>query len=137
MKTENKTSHKSSMVHLGAKGLLSAFLLMNVGMYLFKTPDIVAAFETFGYPSYLVYPLAAAKFMGMLALWLPVPATLRTFAYAGFTYNFILAAVAHLAVGDTQVAPAVIAFALLVTSFATRHSKSSETLGAMPVPSNA
>src|SRR5262249_12786292 len=53
-----------------------------------------------GYPAYFGALLGVAKLLGALALVVPVPRTVREWAYAGLTFDVIAAAVSILAVGD-------------------------------------
>lgn len=98
-------------------GLLSAMLLMSAGMYLFKTDDISALFTSFGYPTYLIFPLAFAKIAAVAALWIPKLDKLKQWAYSALFFEFILAFFAHYMVGDGEQMGAVLALVLLLTSF--------------------
>jgi hypothetical protein len=52
-----------------------------------------------GYPEYFITLLVSFKVLGALALIIPqVPARLKEWAYAGFTFNFISALVSNWAV---------------------------------------
>lgn len=42
-------------------GLLSLLLLMSAGMYVFDHNTVSEMFVSFGYPTYIIYPLAIAK----------------------------------------------------------------------------
>jgi hypothetical protein len=55
-----------------------------------------------GYPDYFTCMLGVAKLLGVLALLLPVPRGLREWAYAGFAFDVIGAAVSLLASGQAQ-----------------------------------
>ena len=88
--------NKSKIVYYASTGLLSVFMLMSAGMYFFKHADIVEAFTALGYPVYLIYPLAIAKLLGLTAIWTRISPTLKSLAYAGFFYDFLLAGSAHL-----------------------------------------
>lgn len=53
-----------------------------------------------GYPAYFGVMLTVFKVLGALALIIPqIPHTLKEWAYAGFTFDFIAASVSHWAVG--------------------------------------
>jgi len=108
---------RNTIIYVVATGLLSALMLMSAGMYLFNHGQIVEAFTALGYPTYLIYPLAAAKLLGLVAIWSGFSPLLRNLAYAGFFYDFLLAAGAHLAVGDGQAGMAIGALVLLGASF--------------------
>jgi len=75
-----------------------------------------------GYPAYLMTILGVAKLAGVGALVLPVPPVLKEWAYAGFSFDLLGAAVSHAVVGDPVFAIvkplAVLAVAAL--SYATR-----------------
>lgn len=97
--------------------LFSALMLFSVVNYFFNYPMVVEGFTTLGYPTYLIYPLAIAKLLGVAALWMRGLDTLTTIAYAGFFYNILLAFFAHLMVGDGQQWGALVAFVLVAVSF--------------------
>jgi len=106
------------LIYWTATGLLSVMMVMSASMYIFKHKDIVKAFETLGHPSYIIYPLALAKFLGILTIIVRPSEVLKHFAYAGFFFNFLLAAAAHLSVGDGDAIGAIFALVLLAISFA-------------------
>ncbi|PWJ40090.1 DoxX family protein [Sediminitomix flava] len=98
-------------------GLLTALMLMSAGMYIFNNAEITKAFESFGFPTYIIYPLAAAKILGLVAIWTKLSTTLKEWAYAGFFFNFTLAAAAHIMIGDGEQGGAIVALILLFTSY--------------------
>jgi hypothetical protein len=98
-------------------GLLSALLLFSVSNYVLQNEMIREAFEGFGYPVYMVYPLAVLKVIGLAVLLVPGMSTLKEWAYAAFTINFFLAFFAHYAISDGQWSGAIIALVLLFASY--------------------
>ena len=74
-------------------------------------------FNNFGYPSYIIYPYAVAKLLGVFALWNPNFKILKEWAYAGFFFAFVLAFFAHYMIGDGEQAVAVVALVLLAVSY--------------------
>lgn len=98
-------------------GLLTAMMLMSAGMYIFNNAEISELFVGLGYPAYIVYPLAIAKILGLAAIWFNKFTALKEWAYAGFFFDFILAASAHIAIGDGEAAGALIAIVLLFISY--------------------
>ena len=98
-------------------GLLSVLMLMSAGMYLFNHAAVSKTFTTLGYPTYIIYPLAIAKILGLIAIWTNWSKPLKEWAYAGFFFDFVLAFSAHLMFGDGEYAPAIIAIVLLFTSY--------------------
>jgi uncharacterized membrane protein len=81
-------------------GLISALMLMSASMYLLKTDEIKLVFNGFGYPSYLVYPLAFAKILGVVAIVSRKSKTLTEWAYVGFFFDLVLAFFAHYMIED-------------------------------------
>lgn len=61
---------------------------------------ITGAFEQLGYPTYLIYPLAIAKILGLIAILTRISPLLLEWAYAGFFFDTVLAFMAHRAIGD-------------------------------------
>ncbi|MEN0049603.1 MAG: DoxX family protein [Bacteroidota bacterium] len=100
-----------------ATGLLSAMMLMSAGMYFFNYEEISKTFDTLGYPGHVIYPLAVAKILAVVAILTRKSATLAEWAYAGLFFDFVLALMAHLDAGDGEFGGAVIALVLLFTSY--------------------
>ena len=77
-----------------------------------------------GYPAYFGLALVVFKVLGTLALIIPqVPKTLKEWAYAGFVFDFIFAAISHWAVdgfGMDAVFPFII-MAVLLVSYRSYH----------------
>jgi hypothetical protein len=66
--------------------------------------------------------LGVAKLAGVGALVLPVPPALKEWAYAGFTFDLLGAAVSHAVVGDPvfSVVKPLAVLAIAAVSYATR-----------------
>ena len=99
-------------------GLLSLMMLGSAGMYIFNHAAVVEIMQSLHYPPYIVYPLAAAKILGMLAILTRKSKTLTEWAYAGFTFDFLLAASAHYFADVPSPLPAIVALVLVLTSYA-------------------
>jgi len=108
---------KDKIIYYVATGLLSILLLYSAGMYFFMYDDVATLFTNFGYPTYLIYPYAVIKLLGLIALWTPSLTTIKEWAYAGYFYAFILAFFAHYMIGDGEQVAAVLAIILLVVSY--------------------
>ena len=100
-----------------ALGLFTALMLFSVFNYLFQNETMQGAFTSLGFPTFLIYPLAIAKLLGLVAIWTKRSVALKEWAYAGFTFNVILAASAHLNAGDGQAAGALVALVLILTAY--------------------
>ena len=113
----------NNIIYWITTGLLTGLMLMSAGMYLFNNDVIRVAFTKLGYPTYLIYPLAALKILGLVAIWTNKSKTLKEWAYAGFFFTFVLALAAHLYVKDGEFPPALVAILLLVTSYFSDRNK--------------
>ncbi|WOD43019.1 DoxX family protein [Hwangdonia lutea] len=108
---------RDKIIYYTATGLLTAIMLFSVSMYFFQHEAIKEAFTSFGYPSYIIYPFAAAKLLGLIAVWSPNLKAIKEWAYAGYFYAFILAFFAHYMIGDGQEGTAVLAIVALIVSY--------------------
>lgn len=108
---------RDRIIFYASTGLLSLLMLFSVSMYLFKHDDVSTMFKSFGYPTYIIYPYAIAKLLGLFALWYPNFKSIKEWAYAGFFFAFILAFFAHYMIGDGEQMGAIIAFVLLIISY--------------------
>ncbi|MCP3059108.1 DoxX family protein [Myxococcus sp. K38C18041901] len=108
-------------------GLVSLSASVSAFLYLSEAPAMVLAFEHLGYPAYFRTMLGIGKLLGVVALWAPLPRTLREWAYAGFAIDFVAAVVSHTAMGDpvAQSAAPVLMFVLLIASHQLWHRVSS------------
>jgi len=103
--------------YYAATGLLSVLMLFSIYMYVFDHDAVKVMFEGFGYPTYIIYPYAALKFLGVFAIWNPKFRLIKEWAYAGFFFAFILAFFAHYMIGDGSEAGALMALVLLMVSY--------------------
>ncbi|WP_298533933.1 DoxX family protein [uncultured Algibacter sp.] len=108
---------RDKIIYYVATGLLSLLMLFSVSMYFFKHEDVAVMFTGFGYPTYIIYPYAMAKILGIFAIWNPKFKVIKEWAYAGFFFAFILAFFAHYMIGDGEQMASVIAIILLITSY--------------------
>ena len=97
--------------------VLTAIMLFSVYNYFFNHETIVGFFEQYHYPTYLVYPLAIAKLLGLVAILGNFSPILKNLAYAGFFYNTLLAATAHFMAQDGGYLFAVIALICVIVSY--------------------
>jgi len=89
--------------------------------YLSGSAQAVEGFAHVGYPQQLRVLLGIAKLLGAITLVVPGLPKLKEWAYAGFTFAWIAASVAHyLAKDGPKVFMPVILLALLAVSYVTR-----------------
>lgn len=115
LKLTNMKTQK--IIYYIATGLFTALMLFSAGMYFFKNADIVKGFTSFGYPTYLIYPLAIVKLLGLIVIWQTKFKTIKEWAYSGFFFNVVLAFFAHFMIGDGEQGAALIGLILLLTSY--------------------
>ncbi len=108
---------KDKIVYWIFTGLLTLLMLFSSGMYIFNHEMVKTFFVQLGYPTYLIYPLATAKLLGLIALWTRKSTTLKEWAYAGFFFDFVLAFAAHLHVEDGGHYTALVAVIVLLGSY--------------------
>lgn len=114
----NRMSTKTNrIIYWASIGLLSVLILMSAGMYIFNNAMVSETFVKLGYPSYIIYPLAVAKILGLIAIWTKKSNILKEWAYAGFFFDFVLALGAHIAINDGEHFGALIAMVLLLVSY--------------------
>ena len=79
--------------------LLIAMMLMSAVTSFMPNPQSEAMMQSIGYPYNVLYLLAVAKILGVIALLVPGFSRLKEWAYAGFTFDLIGAVYAFLMVG--------------------------------------
>ena len=98
-------------------GLLTALMLMGATMYFVQYDMVSDTFTKLGYPTYIIYPLATAKLLGLVTIWTRKSETLKEWAYAGFFFDLLLAASAHISINDGEYAPALVGMVLVLVSY--------------------
>ena len=102
-------------------GLLAVPSLFAAFAYLSGSPQAIEGFAHVGYPQQLRIILGIAKPLGALALVVPGLARLKERAYAGFTFAWISAFIAHYLAKDGPVAFTPLVLLLILSiSYLTR-----------------
>ena len=102
-------------------GLVAAMSAFAAYAYLTKSPQAVQGFAHVGYPQQLRVLLGIAKLLGAIALVVPGLPKLKEWAYAGFTFAWIAACVAHyLAKDGAEAFLPLVLLVLLAISYLTR-----------------
>src|SRR5438874_12304595 len=102
-------------------GLVAAMSAFAAYAYLTKSPQAVQGFAHVGYPQQLRVLLGIAKLLGAVTLVVPGFPKLKEWAYAGFTFAWIAAFVAHYLAGDGRAAfMPLVPLAFLIISYVTR-----------------
>ena len=109
--------NKNKIIYWGSTGLLSLMMLASASLYIMKYEDVSQVFVALGFPTFIIYPLAIAKILGVAAILTRFNPLLKNLAYAGFFYDFVLAIGAHLSAGDGEAAGAGVALVLVSVSY--------------------
>ena len=75
-------------------------MLLDSALYLSGASVAVEGFNHLGYPQHLRIMLGIAKLVGTIALIVPGFRPLKEWAYAGFTFAWIVASIAHTLASD-------------------------------------
>jgi len=111
------------IAYWGATALVGIATLFAAFTYLTAAPEAVENFRHVGYPQQLRVLLGVAKLAGAIVLLLPRLPMLKEWAYAGFTFMWIAATVAHYLAGDKPLFLLPVALiAVLTVSYVTRSS---------------
>jgi DoxX-like family len=109
------------VIYWAVTGLLALSALLAGVNYLWGSQQTVQTFAHLGYPQQLRVLLGIAKLLGGITLIVPGVLTLKEWAYAGFTFAWIAAAVAHYLAKDGSVAfLPLILLVLLFVSYLTK-----------------
>lgn len=98
-------------------GLFSAFMLFQVYVYFLMYDIPREMFESLGVPTAIIYPLAVAKFLGLVAIWTNKSRLLKELAYLGYALDFMAAIGAHISVNDGGAPGPAVALVLLLISY--------------------
>jgi DoxX-like protein len=120
------------IAYWASTGLLAAMSLFAAFAYLSGGSQAVEGFAHVGYPQQLRIILGIAKPLGAIALLIPGWPILKEWAYAGFTFAWISAFVAHcLAKDGGEAFMPLVLLALLIVSYVTRPAD--RRVGGKPV----
>jgi hypothetical protein len=120
------------IVYWGSTALVGAVTLFAAFNYLTATPGAVENFRHVGYPQQLRVLLGIGKLAGAIVLLLPRLPTLKEWAYAGFSFMWIAAVVAHYLAADGKALLPVVLLGLLAVSYVTRPANRRGAAKAMP-----
>src|SRR5229473_8721747 len=109
------------IIYWVSTGLLAALSAFAAFSYLSGSPQAVQGFAGVGYPQQLRIILGIAKPLGGIALIIPGWPRLKEWAYAGFTFAWVSAFIAHYLAKDGPIAfVPLILLLLLAISYVTR-----------------
>ena len=85
----------NKIIYWIATAVCCGIMLFSAQMYFLKYEMVKGFFQSLNYPTYIVYPIAIAKVLGMVAILSNKSKWLKEWAYAGFFFDTALALVAH------------------------------------------
>lgn len=109
--------NKFKIAYWVVTGLFSLMMLGGVAQYFFMHDTVSEMFINLQFPPYLIYLMGTAKLLGIVAIWTNLSPELKEWAYAGFTFNLLLAVSAHINIGDGEWIGAAMALVLLLASY--------------------
>lgn len=98
-------------------GILCLMMLASAGLEIFDFTNSVKFLSDLDFPKFIAYVLPITKILGVVAILSNYSKTLKEWAYAGFFFDFVLAALAHYFSGVPSSIPALVALVLLMTSY--------------------
>ena len=120
------------IAYWGSTALVVIAALVAAFNYLTATAEAVENFRHVGYPQQLRVLLGIGKLAGAIVLLLPRLPTLKEWAYAGFSFMWIAAVVAHYLAGDGAYSLLPVALiGLLAVSYVTRPANRAGSAKAM------
>src|SRR5713101_10212467 len=109
------------VIYWVSTGVLAAFSAFAAVTYLLGSPQAIQGFAHVGYPQHLRIILGIAKLLGAIALVVPGLPKLKEWAYAGFTFAWLSAFVAHyLAKDGPKAYVPLVLLVFLFVSYVTR-----------------
>lgn len=98
-------------------GIFCLFMLVSAAFEVIAFNESVTFLAQLGFPKFIAYVLPVTKFLGAVAILTNYSKTLKEWAYAGFFFDFVLAALAHHFSGVPSSIPAIVAIVLLFISY--------------------
>jgi len=97
--------------------MLFSMLIITGILYIAYYGALVVYFNSYGYPIYLIYPLAIANIVGSLVILINKHSFLKELAYFGFFFNFVLAFFAHIMINEFDPFPGIFLVLLVISYF--------------------
>lgn len=106
------------ITHWISTALVCLLMTASASMYVFNYEEVRATFdEELGFPTWLIYPMAVAKYSAVLMLLTKFNRSLTEWAYAGLVFNMLLALGTHVSRGDDQTLQVLVGLLLVVVSY--------------------
>lgn len=106
----------NKIIYYVSTAILTAIMAFSIFNYFTNYETIARFFQSLGFPTYLIYPLAVAKILGIIAILYRKQVLLKEWAYAGFFFDTLLALSAHYLSGDGAWGFAAVGMLMVVVS---------------------
>jgi hypothetical protein len=97
--------------------LFSLIILAGAITYFVDYNMVSEMFTSLGVPTEIIYPLAIAKILGVVAIWFIKNSLIKNLAFLGFGLDLIMAIVSHLNAGDGEFIGPIVPLVLLSISY--------------------
>lgn len=108
---------RDTIIYRVATIIFGLMLLAGGLSYFFNYEHVAGEFGRLGVTTDLIYPLAVAKVLGVIAIWFIPNKVLKTAAYIGFYINLISAVYVHIAAADGEFFGPIVPMLLLTVSY--------------------
>jgi len=108
---------RNIIIYRVVTGLFTVHMLFTVSVYFFMYEMVEEMFESLGVTAAIIYPLAVAKILGLVAIWTNKSRILKELAYIGFAIDFILAISAHLIANHGGSVAPIVALIMVLISY--------------------
>ncbi|MEM1359314.1 MAG: DoxX family protein [Bacteroidota bacterium] len=108
---------RDSIIYKIVTGIFSLMLLAGAVTYFVQYDMVAEMFTSLGVPTEIIYPLAIAKILGIIAIWFVKNPVIKNLAYLGFAIDLVSAIIAHLNAGDGGAIGPTIPLILLAISY--------------------
>lgn len=108
---------RDRIIYIVVTALFSLMILAGAITYFVDYSVPEEMFKSLGVPTEIIYPLAVAKILGVIAIWTNLSKPLAHLAYAGFILELTMAIGAHLNAGDGEAFGPVIPLVLVIVSY--------------------
>ena len=102
-------------------GIACLIFLFSAGMYLTRYEMVEGFYEGMGFPTWIIYPSAVAKILGVIAIVSNKSRILKEWAYAGFFFDASLATAGHYFAGHGIMGLSLIALITLLVARVLDH----------------
>jgi hypothetical protein len=108
---------RDKIIYRVVTALFSILILMGAVMYFADYEMVAETFTSLGVPTYVIYPLAIAKILGIIAIWTNLSKILTHLAYGAFIVELLLAIFSHINAGDGDAFGPVVPLILVIISY--------------------